>query len=102
MLNSGCNGKSRTLKIQRIRILHLNLVPLYSKKNVKWCYMLCNHPYVQSYECRRLSDRLREHLRDIERNDKDASKPVAKHFNLPNYSIQHTAVSGLSLNLGSS
>ena len=31
---------------------------------------------------RRLCDRFREHLRDVERNDKDASKPVARHFNL--------------------
>ena len=67
-----------------------------------WCYILCNHLHVQSYECRRLGDRFREHLHDIERNDKDASKPVAKHFNLSTYSIQHMAVSGLSLNLGTS
>ena len=67
-----------------------------------WCYILCNHLYVQSYECRRLGDRLREHLRNIQRNDKDASKLVAKHFTLPTYSMQHTAVSGLSLNLGTS
>ena len=67
-----------------------------------WCYALCNHLYVQSYECRRLGDRLRERLRDKQRNDKDASKPVAKHFTLPTYSMQHTAVSGLSLNLGTS
>ena len=33
---------------------------------------------------RRLGDRLREHLRDVERNDEDAAKPVARHFNLPN------------------
>ena len=77
-------------------------MPLYSTKNVKWCYILCNYLYMQSYECRRLGDRLREHLHDKERNDKDASKPVAKHFNLPNYSIQHMVVSGLSLNLDSS
>ena len=32
---------------------------------------------------RRLSDRFREHLRETERNDEDASKPVARHFNLP-------------------
>ena len=31
---------------------------------------------------RRLGDRLREHLPDVERNDNDASKSVAKHFNL--------------------
>ena len=44
----------------------------------------------------------REHLRDVERNDKDASKPVAKYFNLPNHPKQHMAVCGLSLQLGSS
>ena len=42
-----------------------------------------------------------EHLRVLERNDKDASKPVA-NFNLPNNSKQHLAVSGLSLNQGNS
>ena len=49
---------------------------------------------------RRLIDRFREHLRDVERNDKDASKPVAIHFSLPNHSKQHMAVCGLSLHLG--
>ena len=67
-----------------------------------WCYIFYNHLYVQSYECRRLGDRFRERLRDIERNDKDTSKPVAKHFNLPTYSIQHMAVCSLSLHFGSS
>ena len=67
-----------------------------------WCYILCNHLYVQSYECSRLRDRFREHPRDVERNDVDASKPVAKQFNLPTCSIQHMAASGLSLHLGSS
>ena len=51
---------------------------------------------------RRLGDRFREHLRDVERNDKDASKPVARHFNLPNHSKQHMAICGISLYLGSS
>ena len=46
---------------------------------------------------RRLSDWFREHLRDVERNDKDASKPVVRHFNLPNHSKQHMAVCGVSL-----
>ena len=41
-------------------------------------------------------------LRDVERNDKDASKPVARHFNLPNHSKQHIAFCSLSLHLGSS
>ena len=51
---------------------------------------------------RRLGDRFREHLRDVERNDKDASKPVARHFNLRNHSKQHMAICGLSVHLGSS
>ena len=38
----------------------------------------------------------------MERNDKDASKPVARHFNLPNHYKQHMAVCGRSLHLGSS
>ena len=46
---------------------------------------------------RRLGDRFREHLRDVERNDKDASKPVARHLNLPYYSKQHMEVCGLSI-----
>ena len=37
----------------------------------------------------------------IERSDEDASKPVARHFNLPNYSKQHMVVCGLSQHLGS-
>ena len=49
-----------------------------------------------------LGDRFREHLRDVERNDKDASKPVARHFNLPNHFKKHMAICGLSLHLGSS
>ena len=71
--------------------------------NVIYCITCtyCNKFYI-SETGRRLGDRFREHLRDVERNDKDASKPVARHFNLPNHSKQHMAVCGLSLNLGSS
>ena len=49
---------------------------------------------------RRLGDLFREHLRDVERNDKDASKPVARHFNIPNHSSQHMTICGLSLDQG--
>ena len=49
---------------------------------------------------RRLGDRFREHLRDVEKNGRDASKPVARHFNLPNHSNKHMAICGLSLHLG--
>ena len=52
-------------------------------------------PYAKKYKYR-----FREQLRDVEINDKDASKPVARHFNLPNHSSKHMAVCGLSLHLG--
>ena len=63
--------------------------------------------------CRGLSDQLRsliilptgrrfrEHLRDVEKDDKNASKPAARQFNLPNYSKQHMTVCGPSLHQGS-
>ena len=44
---------------------------------------------------RRLGDRFREHLRGVEKDDQNASKPVARHFNLPNHSNQHVVVCGL-------
>ena len=49
---------------------------------------------------RRLGDRIREQLRDVESNDKDASKPFARHFNLPNHSSEHMTICGLSLYQG--
>ena len=61
---------------------------------------LCKKLYIGETG-RRLGDQFREHLRDVEKDDKDASKPVARHFNLPNHSKQHMAVCGLSLHQGS-
>ena len=49
---------------------------------------------------RRLGDLFREHLRDVEKNDKDASKPDARHFNLPIHSKKDMAICGLSLHQG--
>ena len=60
---------------------------------------LCNKLYIGETG-RRLGDRFREHLRDVEKNDKDASKPVARHFNLPNHSKKHMAICGLYLHQG--
>ena len=37
-----------------------------------------------------------------ERNDKNASKPVARHFNLPNHFKQYMGICSLSLHPGSS
>jgi len=50
---------------------------------------------------RKLGGRFREHLRDLEKDDQNASKLVVRHFNLPNPSNQHMAVSGVSLHQGS-
>ena len=57
---------------------------------------LCKKLYIGETG-RRLGDRFREHLRDVE---KDASKPVARHFNLPNHSKAHMSICGLSLHQG--
>ena len=48
---------------------------------------------------RRLGERFRLHLRDVETNDKDASKPVTHHFNLANLSKQHMSICAFSLHL---
>ena len=41
--------------------------------------------------------RFRENLRGVEKDDKNASKPDARHFNLPNHCKQDIAVCSLSL-----
>ena len=70
--------------------------------NVIYCITctLCKRLYIGETG-RRLGDRFREHLRDVEKDDKNVSKPVARHFNLPNHSQQHMPVCGLSLLQGS-
>ena len=60
---------------------------------------LCKKLYIGETG-RRLDDPFREHLRDVEKDDKDASKPVARHFNLPNHSKEHMSICGLSLHQG--
>ena len=73
------SGPKRSIKI----IDHFTC----TSANVIYCITCtyCNKLYIGETG-RRLGDRFREHLRDVERNDKDASKPVARHFNLPNHS----------------
>ena len=70
--------------------------------NIIYCITctLCKKLYIGETE-RRLGDRFREHLRDGEKDDQNASTPVARHFNLPNHSKQHMAVCGPSLHQGS-
>ena len=60
---------------------------------------LCKKLYIGETG-RRIGDRFREHLRDVQKDDKNASKPVVRHFSRPNHSMQHMAVCGLSLHQG--
>ena len=89
------SGRKRSIKITD----HFTC----TSANVIYCITCtyCNKLYIGETG-RRLSDRFREHLRHVERNDKDVSKPVTRHFYLPNHSKQHMTVCGLSLHLGSS
>ena len=89
------SGPKRSIKIAD----HLTC----TSANVIYCITCnyCNKLYIGETG-RRLGDRFREHLRDVERNDKDASKPVVRHFNLPNHSKQRIAVCDFSIHLGSS
>jgi len=70
--------------------------------NVIYCITctLCKKLYIDETR-RRLGDRFREHLRYVEKDDKNASKPVTRHFNLPNHSKLHMSVCDLSLHQGS-
>ena len=60
---------------------------------------LCKKIYIGETG-RRLADRFREHLRDVEKNNTDTSKPVARLFNLPNHSHHNMTIYGLSLQHG--
>ena len=73
-----------------------------SSTNVIYCITctLCKKLYI-SETGRRPGDWFREHFRDEEKDEKNASKPVARHFNLPNHSKHHIAVCGLPLHQGS-
>ena len=45
-----------------------------------------------------MADPFREHLRDVEKKiNTDASKPAARHFNIPNHSHHSMTNGGLSL-----
>ena len=70
--------------------------------NVIYCITctLCKKLYIGETG-RRLGDRFREHLCDVEKDDKNAAKPVARHFNLPNHAKQHMVLCCLSLHQGS-
>ena len=54
----------------------------------------CNLLYIGETG-RRFDDRIRDHLYDVRKND--LTKPVSRHFNLPNHSLSDFIVFGLSL-----
>ena len=83
------SGPKRSIKITD----HFTCTPA----NVIYCITctLCKKLYIGETG-RRLGDRFREHLSDVEKDDQNASKSVARHFNLPNHSNQHMVVCGLS------
>lgn len=60
---------------------------------------LCKRIYIGETD-RKLTDRFREHLRDVEENDKDGSKSVALYFNASNYATHNMTISGVSLYQG--
>ena len=78
----------------------VNQICRFSTRNLTVC---CHRHPIELYigeTGQRLGDRFREHLRDVEKNDWDASKPVPRHFNLDNHSKEHMAICGLSLHQG--
>ena len=87
------SGPNRSVKV----IDHFTCITT----NVIYCITctLCKKIYIGETG-RRLADRFREHLRDAEQNNTDASKPVARHFNLPNHSHKNMTICGLSLHHG--
>ena len=71
---------------------------LVSRENYVIYCITCKKIYIG--ETGRLADRFREHQRDAEQNNTDASKPVARHFNLSNHSHHNMTICGLSLHHG--
>ena len=63
-------------------------------------YTICQNLYIAETG-KWLADWLQEHLRDVEKDEKNTLEPVARHFNLPIHSKQHMTVCGLSLHQGS-
>ena len=71
---------------------------IFSNLTFSVTFSLCKKTYVGE-TCPRLGNCYHAHLRDVEINHKDASKPVAQRFNLPSHSQNHTVVRCLSLHL---
>ena len=84
------SGLKRSIKITDLL--------LCTSANVTYCitYTYCKKLYIGAETGGQLVHQFQEDLCHIERNDKDASKPVAQHFNLPNHSKHYVTVCSLS------
>ena len=74
---------------------------IISRHDLSQCHLciictVCKKLYIGETG-RRLGDRFQEHLHNVEKNNKNASKPVARHFNFPNHSKKHIAGCGFSI-----
>ena len=95
-----------TLELTKEYLINAQVSGSCTSANVIFCITCtyCKKLYIGETR-RRRGDRFQEHLRDVGRNDKDASKPVVRHLSLPNHSKQmlgKAAVCGLPPHLGSS
>ena len=102
-VNCSCVGKKHAFVATRNKSVCGCIGPgfIQNAKRNHYCALAgCSHEKYRNIILVRLGDRFREHLRDVEKNDKDASKPVARHFNLPNHFKQHMSICGLSLHQG--
>ena len=87
------SGPNRSVKV----IEHFSCI----STNVIYCITctVCKKIYIGETG-RKQTDRFREHLRDAEQNNTNASKPVVRHFNLPNHSHHNMTICRLSLHHG--
>ena len=109
LCTSYTSDQSRTLKCASLRcrtcpFIHKIEKISGPKQSIKitdhFTCALCKKLYIGETG-RWLGDRFCEHLPDLEKDNKNKSKPVTRHLNLPNHSKQHMAVYGLSLHQGS-
>ena len=98
-----CPFISNTVKISGPNLRTQSQDPIFTciSLNVIYCITctLCKKIYIGEAG-RKLANRFRRHLQDVEKNDTDAFKPVARDFNPPNYSHHNMTICGLSLHHG--
>jgi len=84
MQNMSFHSQSReNIGTQAINQEHCGSFHLYLSAHVIYCITCTFYKklYIGEIEWR-LGDRFREHPRDVQKDEQNASKPVARHFNL--------------------